>query len=155
MISTHTCKPEGNRKTSSSKLSAIPILIPPFLRSLHVLHPILTLPLYPRHVLLRHGIPRTHVLLHAAREARLLALGQRGVGFRHAALETVLVQLLDEQARILHRSFLLDLAHDLRFAANISVVAGNWGRDAYGSLGKADMPEAPNESMLLCGGLCA
>jgi hypothetical protein len=79
----------------------------------------LTLPLYSRNVLLRHCVPRAHVFLHAAGKARLFALGQRGAGLGDAALKAVFVQLLDEQASILHGSFLLDLAHDLGFASEV------------------------------------
>jgi hypothetical protein len=88
--------------------------------------------LYPRDVGLGDGVPGRHVLLHTGGEAALLALGQRGAGLRHAALEAVLVEFLghpvslqawmdsraksylDKHAGVLHRGFLLDLAHDLR-----------------------------------------
>ena len=45
-------------------------------------------------VLPADNVPGSHVLLHALGEAGLLALGQRGAGLRHAALEAVLVQFL-------------------------------------------------------------
>jgi hypothetical protein len=77
----------------------------------------LALLLYPRDVLLRHCVPCAHVFLHAVCEALLFARRERGAGFRDAALEAVLVQLFDEEARILHGGFLLDLAHDLHLAA--------------------------------------
>ena len=54
----------------------------------------LALPLYPCDILLRYGVPRTHVFLHAAREARFFAFGQRGVGFGDAALEAMLIEFL-------------------------------------------------------------
>jgi hypothetical protein len=73
----------------------------------------LALSLYSRNILLRHCVPCAHVLLHAVCEARLFALGERGAGFRDAALEAVFVQLFDEETRVLHGGFLLDLAHDL------------------------------------------
>lgn len=73
------------------------------------------LPLYPRNILFRNRVPRTHVLFHARREARLFAFGERGSGLGNAALEAVFVELLDEHAGVLHRGFLLHLAHDLGF----------------------------------------
>lgn len=52
--------------------------------------------LYPRDVRLGHTVPGGHVLLHALGVARGLARRERRGGFRDAALEAVLVQLLDE-----------------------------------------------------------
>jgi hypothetical protein len=94
-----------------------------------------TLALYSADVLLADSVPCAHVLLHACAHAAFLAFGKRCSGLGDAALEAVLVKFLarrqydldcnaktacaeqtylDEHARILHSSFLLDLAHDGR-----------------------------------------
>lgn len=92
----------------------------------------LRLLLYPRNVGFRDGVPGRHVLLHAGSEAALLALGQRSAGLGHTTVEAVLVKFLGDAIRIyaltderwqklylnqhagvLHRSFLLNLAHNL------------------------------------------
>jgi hypothetical protein len=105
------------------------------------LHAVLRLALYPRNVLLGDGVPCAHVLLHAGREASLLALGQRRAGLGDAALEAVLVEFLgarsagvlqrakhksdwdgkylDEHAGVLHGSLGLHLAHNLRLAVGV------------------------------------
>jgi hypothetical protein len=69
------------------------------------LHAVLGLSLYPRNVLLGDGVPCAHVLLHAGREASLLALGQRCAGLGDAALEAVLVEFLGARsAGVLQRA---------------------------------------------------
>jgi hypothetical protein len=51
--------------------------------------------LYSAHVLLADCVPCAHVLLHACREAVLLAFRERGSGLGDAALEAVFVEFLE------------------------------------------------------------
>jgi hypothetical protein len=61
---------------------------------------LLALFLYPCNILLAHGVPCTHVLLHARREAGFFAFGEGGTGLGDAALEAVFVEFLSVKSAL-------------------------------------------------------